>query len=104
MDKEEIIRLIKEIIRQQFDEMILNDRFLFKKNIELGEAINIIFSVNAGTKIGTATDQKVGFYGTDPVDQGAAINDPSGGATVDTQARTAINALIDRLKDIGIIA
>jgi len=35
---------------------------------------------------------------------GSSISDPSGGGTVDTEARTAINALIDRLEDAGIIA
>lgn len=35
---------------------------------------------------------------------GSTITDPSGGATVDAEARTAINALIDRLQDQGLIA
>jgi hypothetical protein len=36
--------------------------------------------------------------------QGATISDPSGGATVDSEARTAINAIIDRLQGHGLIA
>ena len=32
------------------------------------------------------------------------INDPSGGATVDTEARTAINAIIDALEAFGLTA
>lgn len=36
--------------------------------------------------------------------QGATIADPTGGVTIDTEARTAINALIDRLQAHGLIA
>lgn len=36
--------------------------------------------------------------------QGATISDPSGGATVDSEARTAINTIIDRLQAHGLIA
>lgn len=39
-----------------------------------------------------------------PVDQLDTITDPSGGATVDSEARTAVNSLIDRLQEIGLIA
>ena len=45
-----------------------------------------------------------GLYGVTPVAQAAKINDPSGGATVDSEARTAINAIIDALEGIGITA
>jgi hypothetical protein len=36
--------------------------------------------------------------------QGSTISDPAGGGTVDAEARTAINALIDRLQAHGLIA
>lgn len=36
--------------------------------------------------------------------QVAKINDPSGGATTDAEARTAINAIIDALEAFGISA
>lgn len=39
-----------------------------------------------------------------PVAQQATISDPSGGATQDAEARTAINAIIDRLQAFGFIA
>ena len=44
----------------------------------------------------------VGLYGAAPVAQAVKINDPSGGATQDAEARTAINALVDALEGIGI--
>jgi hypothetical protein len=36
--------------------------------------------------------------------RGATVSDPSGGATVDSQARTAINTIIDRLQAHGLIS
>jgi hypothetical protein len=33
----------------------------------------------------------------------AAISNPSGGATIDSEARTAINLIINRLEDLGLI-
>jgi len=36
----------------------------------------------------------------DPV---GSIDEPTGGGTIDTQARTAINAIITALRDAGII-
>lgn len=57
-----------------------------------------------GTRLGQDTSDKVGFYGATPVDQPATVADPSGGATTDAEARTAINAIIDRLQELGLIA
>jgi hypothetical protein len=57
-----------------------------------------------GIKIGSATSSLLGFYGVTPVDQPATVADPAGGGTVDTEARTAINAIIDRLQELGLIA
>ena len=67
-------------------------------------AQNIKTDTTTGTKIGTATSQKLGFFNATPVDQPATVNDPSGGATVDAEARTAIEAIIDRLQELGLIA
>ena len=46
----------------------------------------------------------VGLNGVDPAAQHGAIADPSGGATVDAEARTAIIAILDALQTTGIIA
>lgn len=47
--------------------------------------------------------QRVGFYGTAPVTQGATVADASGGATVDAEARAAINDLLARIRAAGLI-
>lgn len=79
--------------------------FLMYKNTQVLDGRNFQLGRTTGTKIGTATDQLLGFYGTTPVDQPATISDPAGQANdLDTEARTAINTLIDRLQELGLIA
>ena len=55
-------------------------------------------------KIGEASTDELGFFGATPVDQPATVADPSGGSTVDTEARAAIAAVIDRLQELGLMA
>jgi hypothetical protein len=57
-----------------------------------------------GIKLGSATSSLLGFYGATPVDRPATVADPAGGGTIDTEARTAINDIIDRLQELGLIA
>ena len=57
-----------------------------------------------GLRIGGAATSLLGFYGATPVDQPATITDPTGGGTIDAEARTAINTIIDRLQELGLIA
>jgi len=57
-----------------------------------------------GLNIGDAATALIGFYGATPVDQPATVTDPTGGGTVDAEARTAIEAIIDRLQELGLIA
>lgn len=46
----------------------------------------------------------LGFFGASPAAQPTAVADASGGATVDTEARAALNALLARLRTLGLIA
>lgn len=57
-----------------------------------------------GLKIGSAITSLIGFYGVTPVDQPATVADPTGGSTIDAEARTAIGLIIDRLQELGLIA
>lgn len=72
--------------------------------VTVTDAVDLILSGTTGTKIGTATTQKLGFYNATPVDQPATVADPAGGAIVDAESRTAIIAVIDRLQELGLIA
>ncbi len=99
MNKEEI----RQMIREELANLILTDRYAFDKNIQILDKYNIQLGRTTGTKIGTATDQKLGLWGATPVVQQAKIADPTGGgdAGVDSSARTAIVAIIDVLEAIG---
>ena len=65
---------------------------------------NIATGTTTGTKIGTATTQKLGFWNATPVVQPAHIADPSGGAVIDAEARTAINAILAWQATLGLTA
>jgi len=103
MNKEELTLIIKEVIRQELAEISSNDRFVFHRDLQIENARNIRLGRITGTKIGTSDTEKLGFYGTAPVAQQATISDPSGGLTVDSAARSAVETIIDRLQAIGII-
>lgn len=62
--------------RQQFETLkaivyalVRSDRLTFEKHLQLLDGRNIQLGTTTGTKIGTATDQKLGFYGIAPVAQ-----------------------------------
>jgi hypothetical protein len=61
---------------------------------------NIVTDTTTGTKIGTATSQKIGFFNATPVVQPTAVADATDAATVITQ----LNALLSRMRDLGLIA
>jgi len=67
-------------------------------------ATSIITDTTTGLKIGSAAAQKVAFHNATPVVQAAHIADPSGGATVDSQSRAAINAILVVLENKGLTA
>lgn len=72
---------------------ILND-------FSFGNGIDIKTGTSTGTKIGTASNQKLGFFGVTPVNQPDTISDASDLTT----CITAVNTIIDRLQELGLIA
>jgi len=101
MTPEERIAKLEEMMAQLF----ATDRITLQKKIQIFDGRNIQVGKTTGTKIGTETDQKLGFFNATPVDKPEAVTNPTGGgdAGVDTPARNAINALIDRLQELGLI-
>jgi hypothetical protein len=68
--------------------------------LHLADAGDISVGTTTGTKIGTATTQKLGFYNATPVVQPAAVAD----ATDEATAITQLNDLLAKLRTLGIIA
>lgn len=65
---------------------------------------NIATDSTTGMIIATNPTQKIGFWGRTPVSRPNAIASPTGGVTVDTEARSAINSILTALRDMGLIA
>jgi hypothetical protein len=74
---------------------ISNDR-----SITVSDGGNVVLGTTTGTKIGTATTQKIAFYNATPVVQPTAVADATDAATVITQ----LNALLTRMRNLGLIA
>jgi len=68
--------------------------------LHLADAGDISVGTTTGTKIGTATTQKLGFYNATPVVQPTAVAD----ATTAVDVITQLNALLAKLRTLGIIA
>ena len=68
--------------------------------LHLADAGHITVGTTTGTKIGTATTQKIGFYNTTPVVQPAAVAN----ATTAVDVITQLNDLLAKLRTLGIIA
>lgn len=69
-------------------------------NLQITDARDVILGTTTGAKLGTATTQKLGFWGATPVVQPAAVAD----ATDTTDIITQLNTLLSRLRTIGLIA
>jgi hypothetical protein len=68
--------------------------------LHLADAGHITVGTTTGTKIGTATTQRLGFYDATPVVQPTAVAD----ATTAVDVITQLNALLAKLRTLGIIA
>jgi len=82
----------------------INSNFTFATSITLLDSQNLILGTSVGTKIGTSSTQKIGFFGATPVAQQASIANPAGGVTVDAEARTAIISVLGVLDSLGFTA
>ena len=78
------------------------ERFRFTSTgiFQVADAGNIQVGTTTGTKIGTATTQKLGFYNKTPVVQPAAVAN----ATTSVDVITQFNALLARMRNLGLIA
>jgi hypothetical protein len=70
-------------------------------NLSFVDGVNMVFNTVTGTKIGTATDQKLGFYNATPVVQQAHIVDANGTLADIT---TKFNTLLSQIEALGLLA
>ena len=78
----------------------LNGNITISGLVSLPDSSNVQLGTGAGTKIGTATTQKIGFYNATPVVQPTAVADATDAASVITQ----LNLLLGRMRTLGLIA
>lgn len=62
--------------------------------------VNVVTDTTTGTKIGTGSTQKLGFWNATPIVQPSAVADATDAASAITQ----LNALLSRLRSAGLIA
>lgn len=101
---------------QQFEEIMnwyhslsLVDRYMIQKLIQMADGRNIQLGRKTGTQIGTAADQKLGFWGVTPVVQPGAISAPASAGSSYSQSQinamvTSITQILTALASVGIIA
>lgn len=70
-----------------------SDRYTFEKLIQMLDGRNMQVGKTTGTKIGTESTQKIGFYGVTPIVQ----------ATLATGASHTVDDVITALQSIGIV-
>jgi hypothetical protein len=100
MNEEEV----RKIIQDELSAFLGTNNYNFQKNIKIFNGRNVQLGKTNGTKFGTETTQKIGFLNATPVSRQSAITAPSGGATVDAEARTAINSIRTVLSTFGFTA
>jgi hypothetical protein len=77
-----------------------NKRITITELFDMPDGVNITTGTTTGTKIGTSTTQKIGFYNATPVVRPAAVAN----ATDAASAIARLNDLLARLRTLGIIA
>lgn len=102
-DKIALLESQVQQLKKLVNDLVFSDRYVMEKDLQLFNGRNIIIGRTTGTIIGTDTDQKLGFFGKTPVDKPETVTAPSGGTTIDAEARTAVNTTIDRLQELGLL-
>lgn len=91
-----------QVLEDRLNHLEKSDRLTIQKTIQMFDGRNIQTGRGTGTKFGTATTQKLGFFNQTPRVQVSAISTPTGGAIIDAEARSSINQIITGLKALGL--
>jgi hypothetical protein len=95
-----------------FDAVGSGAKFTFSDDLEIADAKNLVLNSTTGTKIGTATSQKLAFYNASPIVQ---VTTGVTGATFTANSGTAVNdastfdgytigQLVKALRNYGLLA
>lgn len=100
---------IRQIIKDELGVLLGSDRYIFGKKLQLLDGRDMQLGKGTGTKIGTETTQKLGFFNKTPIVQVGAISAPSapGGTYAQSEAQsavTAINSIRTALINLGLTA
>ena len=92
---------VRQIIKEELAKLTSAERWVFQQHVQMFDGKNIQLAKGTGTKIGTETTQKLGFFDAIPVDQPDIVNDPA--AEVGSLA-VRVAEIIDRLQELGLIS
>ena len=67
------VEQVREIFREEFPALLAQSVTTIEGNLQLLDSRNIIVGTTTGSKIATASTQKLGFYGASPVDRPDAL-------------------------------
>lgn len=95
---------VREIIREELAFMVKNKKIVLPYPTQVLDGNDITLGQNIGTRIGTATTQKLGVFGKTPRIQYPFPGYPTGGAVIDNEARSAASDSINVLIEFGFIA
>ena len=100
---------IELIVQKYLDRSLKGDYIIFNKGSQFQDGKNVQFGKTTGTKIGTNSTEKIGFFGATPVVRQTANTAPSGGGSgstdaIDISARTAIGQIRTTLNNLGLTA
>jgi|SRR3990167_2988407 len=96
---------IRQIIREELSGLIKSDRIIIEKSVlQILDGRNIQTGLTNGTKIGTATAQKIGFWNKVPVVQPTSASQAAVSGTADSTYSanevTLINDIVTLLNQI----
>ena len=106
------------MLRQGAQLLRLTADMQFDRGITIGDGFNVVLGSTTGTKFGTGTTQKIGFFNKAPVIQpsstGETVGFTAGGGTTATDASTftgnvgstayRVSDIVKHLKNLGLIA
>ena len=85
MNEEQIKNLISQMLDEKLSKFDFSDRFIIYKTMQFLDGRKIQTGKTTGLYIGSATDQKIGFYNTLPIVQRSGSAQAAVATTASTQ-------------------